>query len=377
MKKKTIISFLFIALLSLSTFAQDKTTVRANSSDISDNLDLRAIASIFGDASNLEDFENRINDPKAQISNLDLNNDNYVDYLRVIESVEGNAHLIIIQSVLEKDTYQDIATIEVEKDRNNKVQVQVVGNVYMYGENYIYEPVYVNTPVIYTSFWINNYHPYYSNWYWNYYPSYYYAWSPFPVFRYRNHIGVHINFGHTYHYVSHRSCHRAYSMYDGRRSYAYERQYPNRNFSHRNSGYSNRRELDNSRPIRNVRPRNEIASNNPRNNTSPRTSTPRENASPRNSSPRNSSPRVGTTPRNNSPREISSPRTNSPRSNAPRATSQPRNNSSNGVSSPRSQSQPRANSTRTQSQPRSSAPRSNSSRGGSSSGSSRGGSRNG
>ena len=77
MKKKTIISFLFIALLSLSTFAQDKTTVRANSSDISDNLDLRAIASIFGDASNLEDFENRINDPKAQISNLDLNNDNY------------------------------------------------------------------------------------------------------------------------------------------------------------------------------------------------------------------------------------------------------------------------------------------------------------
>ena len=87
-----------------------------------------------------------------------------------------------------KDTYQDIATIEVEKDRNNKVQVQVVGNVYMYGENYIYEPVYVHNPVIYTSFWVNNYHPYYSNWYWNYYPSYYYAWNPFPIFRYRNNI---------------------------------------------------------------------------------------------------------------------------------------------------------------------------------------------
>ena len=321
--KTTILNFLFIALLSTSMFAQDKTTVRANSSDISDNLDLRAIASIFGDASNLEDFENKINDPEAQISNLDLNNDNYVDYLRVIESVEGNAHLIIIQSVLEKDTYQDVATIEVEKDRNNNVQVQVVGNVYMYGENYIYEPVYVHSPVIYNTFWVRNYRPYCSNWYWNYYPNYYYAWNPFPIFRYRNHIAIHINFGHSYHYVSNRSCHRAYGMYHGRRSYAYETRHPNRSFSHRNHGYSNRHELNNSRPTRNVRPRNEIASNSPRNSVNPRTNSTRDNASPRNSSPRTSS-----TPRGNNPREATSPRntsfeprSNSPRGNSPRATS--------------------------------------------------------
>ena len=61
--------------------AQEKTTVKASNSDISDNLDLRAVATIFGDASNLEDFERRLNDPKTQISNLDLNNDNYVDCL--------------------------------------------------------------------------------------------------------------------------------------------------------------------------------------------------------------------------------------------------------------------------------------------------------
>ena len=30
---------------------------------------------------------------KTQISNLDLNNDNYVDYLRVIETVEGKRTL--------------------------------------------------------------------------------------------------------------------------------------------------------------------------------------------------------------------------------------------------------------------------------------------
>ena len=338
MKTKILLSLLFAFMLPLSNYAQDKTTVRANSSDISDNLDLRAIASVFGEAKDLEDFENRINDPKAQLSNLDLNNDNYVDYLRVIESVEGDAHLIIIQSVLEKDTYQDVATIEVEKDRNNNVQVQVVGNVYMYGENYIYEPIYVNRPIIYNVFWSRNYRPYCSTWYWNYYPSFYYYWNPFPVFRYRNHISLHINFGHTYHYVNRRRFHRAYGMYHGRRSYAYETRFPNRSFSHRNNGYSNRHELDNDRPSRNVRPRSEIASNEPRN------SSPRTNAS----TPRTNSPRETTSPRTSTPRSNNEPRTSSPRNSSPKATSSPRNQSQpKSVSSPRSSSKPRATSPRT------------------------------
>lgn len=58
-------------------------TVVAQNYDISDNLDLQAVASIFGESNDLEDFERRLNDPSLQISNLDLNRDNYVDYLRV------------------------------------------------------------------------------------------------------------------------------------------------------------------------------------------------------------------------------------------------------------------------------------------------------
>ena len=164
--KTKILSLAFLSVCSIaSVFGQDRTTVTANNSDISDNLDLRAVASIFGDSRDLEDFERRLNDPKTQISNLDLNGDNRVDYLRVIESVERNAHLIIIQSVLALETFQDIATVEVERDNYNRVQVQVVGNVYMYGNNYIYEPVYAYTPVIYNSFWAGNYRPYNSSYY--------------------------------------------------------------------------------------------------------------------------------------------------------------------------------------------------------------------
>jgi hypothetical protein len=315
--KTKILLTSFMSLLFASTFAQDKTTVNATSSEVSDNLDLRAVASIFGDSRDLADFEQRLNDPKTQISNLDLNNDNQVDYLRVIESIEKNVHLVVIQAVLGHEQYQDVATVEVQKDNNNRMQVQVVGNVYMYGKNYIYEPVYVQRPIIYDWFWTSNYRPYYSSWYWGYYPEYYYAWNPCPIFRYRHHIGLCINFNYQYNYVNYRRCEWAYNNYYGRRGNYYEREYPNRSFEHRNSGYSNRYDLDQTRPRHDVAfgdsPR--YSANNPRGNSS--------------ESPRNfDNPRTGNTPRGNS--DVS-PRTNSndsPRNNdvlSPRA-SQPRDN---------------------------------------------------
>ncbi|AWA30427.1 hypothetical protein HYN48_10185 [Flavobacterium magnum] len=246
MKTKTL--FLMIVALSVNlTRAQDVTTVNAKNSDISDNLDLRAVASIFGESANLEDFEKRLNDPKAQISNLDLNNDGKVDYLRVIESTESGTHLIVIQSILDKDVFQDIATVEVEKDSNNEAQVQVVGDVYMYGPNYIYEPVYVTRPVIYSVFWTDYYRPYYSQYYWNYYPSYYYTWAPYPIYRYRRHIDVCINEHNHYNYVNVRRSQRAVTLYSGRRSNGYEVSHPNRSFSQRNNNVSNRYELDQTR----------------------------------------------------------------------------------------------------------------------------------
>jgi hypothetical protein len=375
MMKARFITSIFFALLMLNpVIAQDKTTVRANSSDISDNLDLRAVATLFGDSRDLEDFERRLNDPKSQISNLDLNNDNYVDYLRVIEVVEGNAHIIVIQAVLGKDLFQDVASVEVEKDRNNNVTVQVVGDTYMYGNNYIYEPVYVHRPVIFTTFWAPMYNPYYSSWYWGYYPSYYSFWNPFPIFRYRNHIALHINFGHSFHYVNHRRCHYAYNNYFGRRGNAYERMHPNRSFTHRNSGYSNRRELDNNREVRTRVPGSrELASNNgnsPRNNgvttSNPRnsvngnsgnnprnngvtTANPRSNSNGNNGATPRSYSQNSPTPRNNNSGTNVNPRTNSnPRSAAVTSTSSPRNNTAprnatTSSSSPRNNATPRNN----------------------------------
>ena len=271
--KTNIYTLILVSLMSIGlATAQDRTTVTANNTDISDNLDLRAVASIFGESKDLDDFENRLNNPKYQISNLDLNNDNQVDYLRVIETVQENAHLIIIQSVIGRDMFQDIATVEVMKDRNNKVQVQVVGDVYMYGNNYIYEPVYTYTPVIYGNFWAPRYRPYYSSWYWGYYPSYYVAWHPFSIFTYRSNVNIWINYNNHYNYVDYRNCGVVYNnYYRGNRGNAYETQHPNRSFNNRNQGYTNRRDLDQTRNLATGGSRNNVSRSND-------TSTSRNNA---------------------------------------------------------------------------------------------------
>lgn len=257
MKTKILLLTLASTLLGLQTQAQNNTRVNAANYEISDNLDLRAVASIFGDSRNIEDFERKLNDPEIQISNLDLNNDNEVDYLRVIETVENRTHVVVIQAVLDRDVYQDVATIDLERDRNNNVQIQFVGNEYMYGQNYIYEPVYYTTPVIYASFWTTNYRPYVSSYYWNYYPRYYNAWNPYPVFRYRNNISINININNRYNYVNTRRSSQAVVIYNSRRSNGYERQHPNNGFAKRNTTVVNRYELDRSRNYRNVSSRND------------------------------------------------------------------------------------------------------------------------
>ncbi|NUY79411.1 hypothetical protein HUK80_00770 [Flavobacterium sp. MAH-1] len=247
MKTKIIYSFLSL-FVAAGAFAQDRTTVTATNYDVSDNLDLKAVASIFGDSRNLEDFEQRLNDPDAQISNLDLNNDNEVDYIRVIESTQDNTRLVILQAVLDRDVYQDVATIEVER-RGNDVQVQVVGDVYMYGPNYIYEPVYVARPVFFDFWWTVGYRPYVSTWYWGYYPHYWHVWHPMPIYRYRNHVHVHINVHNHYNYVNVRRSRTAAAMYSGRRSDAYARRYPERSFNQRHANVANRHELDKTRRL--------------------------------------------------------------------------------------------------------------------------------
>lgn len=132
--------------------ADETITVSANSSEIADGLDLKVVAKLFAEAKNLEQFEQMLNTPDSAFCNLDLNGDGEIDYIRVVETGEGNKRLVVLQAILAKDIYQDVASIYVEKDETQNVMVQVVGDEYIYGTNYIIEPVYVYRPVIYDWF---------------------------------------------------------------------------------------------------------------------------------------------------------------------------------------------------------------------------------
>ncbi|MBV5282656.1 MAG: hypothetical protein JZU53_09530 [Paludibacter sp.] len=226
---------------------QRNINVQAQSNDISYNLDLQAVASIFGESRDLEEFEMRLNDYDAQISNLDLNNDGEVDYLRVIESSENNVHLVVVQAVLDRDVYQDVASIVVDRTRYQKTYVQVIGDPYLYGNNYIIEPMYVSTPSIFSFFWGSSYQRWSSPYYWGYYPRYYHNRRPFEVNIYMSHIDRHINRNHSYYYSDRRRSSYYESMHSsiGRNDYA--KRYPDRNFSSRNANVTNRYYMQSSR----------------------------------------------------------------------------------------------------------------------------------
>jgi len=237
MNKRKIISTILVLLFTINgLFAQDVTTVNASNNEIGDHLDLEAVASIFGDSKDLEDFEQRLNDPETQISNLDLNEDNYVDYLRVVETAENNTHLIAIQAVLGDDIYQDVATLEVEKDTNGKTSVEVVGDVYMYGPNYIVRPVYVHRPLLFSIFWRPFYRPYKSVFYWGYYPRHFHFWHPHHVHVYRKNVHVHINVRHSYVRTHIRGSRTAVRLHKKTRRNDYGKKYPNRSYSARVTG---------------------------------------------------------------------------------------------------------------------------------------------
>jgi hypothetical protein len=251
LKKPKAVSLIIVFFFGIfGLMAQDITTVKAMSNDISNNLDLEAVASIFGDANDLEDFERRLNDPDLQISNLDLNLDGYVDYLRVVEFSEGNTHLIAIQAVLGDDLFQDVATIEVERDRNGKTYVQVVGDVYMYGPNYIIEPVYVRIPIFFSFFWRPYYRPYCSPYYWGYYPGYFSYWHPYHTHIYRSHVHVHVNTHHVYHHVTYRRSHVASQLHNTHRRNDFGKKYPSRSYVMRNRSTQNNSTLSSQVPTK-------------------------------------------------------------------------------------------------------------------------------
>ena len=173
-------------------------TVTSYDQDWSFYLDLRAVAAAFAEANNIQQFERIINSSNYMINNLDLNRDGWIDYLRVIETRQGYYHALLIQACLAPGVFQDVATLIAER-RKDLLYVEVIGDKYLYGYNYIVRPVFVKRPPLWDAFGRSNYTVWSSPYHHGNFPSYY--GQPKPV--YLNHYQAYVNTYMTNHHYCH------------------------------------------------------------------------------------------------------------------------------------------------------------------------------
>ena len=79
--KKLILSTILAALVALGTTAKAQEYPDEYLGLPGDNLNLYAVMKLFQESETLEGFERNLNAQDSKINNLDLNNDNLVDYI--------------------------------------------------------------------------------------------------------------------------------------------------------------------------------------------------------------------------------------------------------------------------------------------------------
>ena len=173
-------------------------TVTSFNNDWSFYLDLQAVAAAFAESNSVQEFERILNSSRYMINNLDLNRDGWVDYLRVIEVRQGYRHVFLIQACLAPSVFQDVATLVAEWQAN-KLFVEVIGDPYLYGYNYVVRPVFVKRPPMWDIFGRPTYNPWTSPYYYGYWPNYY--TKPKPI--YLNHYQAYVNTYMTNHHYCH------------------------------------------------------------------------------------------------------------------------------------------------------------------------------
>jgi len=216
---KNLTTFILTALMATSLYAN--TTEQDSTGLPGDQFSLEAALDLFKNSADLESFETTLNLKDKQVNNLDLDGNGEVDYIRVVDHSEGDAHAIVLQIAMGKDEAQDVAVIELEKTGERTAMVQIRGSEELYGKDVIFEP-YEEQDVVdpnsksgpapvdmyWVRVWVNvwswpcvdyMYDPYYSvwvsPWYWGYYPPWWRPWNPWG---YHTYWGWHSHYDNWY-----------------------------------------------------------------------------------------------------------------------------------------------------------------------------------
>ena len=174
-------------------------TVTNYNTDLCFSLDLNAVAAAFAESNSVREFEQILNSSRYMINNLDLNRDGWVDYIRVIETSRGYYHTLLLQACVAPGMFQDIATLVAER-RPDVLYVEVIGDPYLYGYNYIVRPVFVRRPPMWNVYGHATYAVWSSPYYYGYYPSYYTQPKPVVINHYQAYVTTYMT---NHHYCHH------------------------------------------------------------------------------------------------------------------------------------------------------------------------------
>src|SRR3954451_10689979 len=144
--KKLLLPYLAAAmsLVSLQAFSQTKDQPKEDTTALlglpGDNLDPYAVLDLFQKSKTIEAFEKSLNEEKTKINNLDLDLDKKVDFIKVTTKKKDDAYSFVLQVDVSKSETQDVAVILLNKDKDGKVNLQIVGDEELYGKDYVVEP---------------------------------------------------------------------------------------------------------------------------------------------------------------------------------------------------------------------------------------------
>ena len=116
--------------LIVSLFVGVSFLIGQESDKLGDGFDLEALPGILQEVNNFEELEKAINDSTSDINNLDLDQNGEVDYVLIHEVEEGNSHVAFLRVAMSEDEYQDIVSIEMEKQSSSTASFQIVGDEY-------------------------------------------------------------------------------------------------------------------------------------------------------------------------------------------------------------------------------------------------------
>lgn len=138
MKKIKGTVLIFALLTSAWAFGQTEESVETT---LADQFSLEGALDLFKKSEDLAAFEASLNKEDNLVSNLDLNDDGNIDYIKVIDYQDGDDHAITLQIDLDENETQDIAVLGLVKEGKENAIIQIIGDESIFGNDVIVEPL--------------------------------------------------------------------------------------------------------------------------------------------------------------------------------------------------------------------------------------------